>query len=77
MAIEIDDDKGWMSAEVDGSVVATAVRTDDTRWAVSTWPTSLTRNQAITALTIAERLATGYGDDDPFVAAWREELADG
>jgi hypothetical protein len=76
MAIEIDDDKGWMAAEVDGSVIATAVRTD-TRWVVSTWPTSLTRNQAITALTIAERLATGHGDDDPFVAAWREELADG
>ena len=27
------------------------------------------RNQAITALTLAERLAVGYGDDDPFVMA--------
>jgi hypothetical protein len=35
----------------------------------------LTYNQAITALTLAERLATGHGDDDPFVVTWREELA--
>jgi hypothetical protein len=31
------------------------------------------RNQAITALTLAERLAVGYGDDT-FVMAWRKEL---
>jgi len=35
-------------------------------WGVSTHPVRLfTRNQAITALTLAERLASGYGDDDP------------
>ena len=34
----------------------------------------VTRNQAITAMVLAERLAVGYGDDDPFVIGWREEL---
>ena len=33
-----------------------------------------TRNQAITAMALAERLDAGYGDDDPFVLGWREEL---
>jgi hypothetical protein len=32
------------------------------------------RDQAITALTLAERLAAGFGDDDPFVKSWRREL---
>jgi hypothetical protein len=32
------------------------------------------RDRAITALTLAGRLAVGYGGDDPFVMAWREEL---
>jgi hypothetical protein len=35
----------------------------------------LERNQAITALVLAERLAAGYSDGDSFVIAWREELA--
>ena len=44
-------------------------------WIVSTYPARLfSRNQAITALTLAERLAIGYGDDDPFVKSWRKEL---
>ncbi|MCO6009739.1 hypothetical protein NE236_32690 [Actinoallomurus purpureus] len=68
MAIEINDDS--MSAEAAGTVIATATRAGD-RWAVSTWPDALTRNQAITALTLAEWLATGHGDDDPFTIAWR------
>jgi hypothetical protein len=33
-----------------------------------------TRDQAITALTLAERFAAGFGDDDPFVKTWRKEL---
>jgi integrase len=33
-----------------------------------------TRNQAITAMVLAERLATGHSDDDLFVIGWREEL---
>src|ERR1019366_7322240 len=35
-------------------------------WVVGTWPRYFTGLQAITALTIAERLAAGNGDDDPF-----------
>jgi hypothetical protein len=34
----------------------------------------LNRNQAITALTLAERVAAGYGDTDPLVKSWRAEL---
>jgi hypothetical protein len=42
---------------------------------VSTYPAQLlSRDQAITALTLAERLADGFGDDDLFVKGWREEL---
>jgi len=25
-------------------------------------------------MVLAERLAAGYGDDDPFMVGWREEL---
>jgi hypothetical protein len=79
MAARIDDD--YMTAEYDGRVVATARycedAVDDGRgvWAVSGWSGRVvTRNQAITAMVLAERLAAGYGDDDPFVIGWREEL---
>lgn len=37
----------------------------------------LTRNQAITALTLAEWLVSGMDPDSPHVAAWRADLADG
>jgi hypothetical protein len=44
-------------------------------WIVSTHPARLFGcNQAITALTLAERLAIGYGGDDGHVIAWRREL---
>ncbi len=33
-----------------------------------------TRHQAIIAMVLTERLAAGYGDEDPFVIGWREEL---
>jgi hypothetical protein len=79
MGARIDDD--LMTAEHDGRVIATARyrrgAVDDGRgvWAVSGWPGRLfTRNQAITAMVLAERLAAGYGDDDVFVIGWREEL---
>jgi hypothetical protein len=32
------------------------------------------RDQGITAMVLAERLAAGYGDGDLFVIGWREEL---
>jgi hypothetical protein len=70
-----------MSAENNGRVIATARYServpDDGRgeWIVSDRPSRLfTRNQAITATVLAERLAAGFGDDDPFVIGWREEL---
>jgi hypothetical protein len=79
MATRIED--GFMSAEYDGRVVATARYCEPSAadgqgaWTVSGHPSRLfTRNQAITALVLAERLAAGYGDDDLFVIGWREEL---
>jgi hypothetical protein len=74
MAIKINDDS--MRVEVDESVIATATRISD-GWIVSTWPGVLTRNQAITALMIAEYVATDHGEDDPFVVAGRAELPRG
>jgi hypothetical protein len=80
MAVRINDES--MTLEIEGRVVATArfsqhAATDgEGAWIVSTHTARLfTRNQAITALTLAERLAAGYGDDDPFVIGWRKELS--
>jgi hypothetical protein len=72
MALHINDDS--MSLEINGAAVKAAVRMDN-RWQVSGRPRLLTRNEAITALVLAERLLAGYGADDPFVAGWREELS--
>jgi hypothetical protein len=79
MAIRIYDDT--MTLEVDDRVVATArfsqhaAADGNGAWIVSTHPARLfSRNQTITALTLAERLAAGYCDGDPFVVGWREEL---
>ena len=71
---EINDTR--MTLTVNGTVIAEAARVDGA-WHVTTWPTPLTYNQAITALMIVERLAMGHDETDPFVIAWREELADG
>jgi hypothetical protein len=80
MAARIDDE--FMTAEFGGRVIATARYSSEHAaadgqgaWVVSDHPSRLfTRNQAITAMVLAERLAAGYGDDDPFVIGWREEL---
>jgi len=79
MAIRIESE--FMALEVDGAVVATArfsqhaAADGNGAWIVSTHASRLfTRNQAITALTLAERLAVGHADDDPFVKSWRAEL---
>ncbi len=79
MATRIEDD--FMSAEHDGRVTATARYSEHAAadgqgaWIVSGYPRRLfTRNQAITAMVLAERLAAGYGEDDLFVIGWREEL---
>jgi hypothetical protein len=79
MAIRIESEN--MALEVNGAVAATArfsqyaAADGNGAWIVSTHAARLfTRNQAITALTLAERLAVGYSDDDPFVKSWRAEL---
>ena len=78
--IEINDVN--MALAIDGVVIATArfsqhaAADGSGAWIVSTHLARLfTRNQAITALTLAERLAVGYDDNDPFVTSWREELS--
>ena len=78
MAARIEDNV--MTAEHDGRVIATArygahaAVDGQGAWVVSGLPRRLfTRNQAITAMVLAERLAAGYGDDDLFVIGWREE----
>ena len=79
MTARIED--RFMTAEFRGRVIATArysrAAAADGRggWIVSGLPRRMfSRNQAITAMVLAERLAAGYGDDDPFVIGWREEL---
>ena len=72
MTIEIDDD--LMTLEIDGDIIARAVKRPDGWWEVSCWPKFLDRNQAITSLTVAELLASGYSSDNPAVMALREEL---
>jgi hypothetical protein len=70
-----------MTAEHDGRVIATARYRSQAEadghdgWIVSGLPRRLfTRNQAITAMVLADRLAAGYRDDDLFVIGWREAL---
>jgi hypothetical protein len=74
MALHINDDS--MSLEINGAAVKAAVCLDNL-WRVTGWPRLLTRNEAITALVLAERLLAGHGDDDPFVAAGRSCPDDG
>jgi hypothetical protein len=79
MVIQVSED--FMALEVNGAVIATArfsqhaAADGNGAWIVSTHPARLfSRDQAITALTLAERLAAGDGGDDPFVMSWRKEL---
>ena len=79
MAIQISDD--FMALEANGAVIATArfspyaAADGNGAWIVSTYPARLfSHSQAITALSLAERLAAGFGDSDPHVIAWRKEL---
>ena len=79
MAARIDDD--YMTAEFGGRVIATARYSSHAAadgqgaWIVSGLPRRLfTRNRAITAMVLAERLAAGYGGDDLFVIGWRKDL---
>jgi hypothetical protein len=73
MTARIED--RFMTAEYGGRVVATAAADGQSAWTVSGLPRRrFSRNQAITAMVLAERLAADYGDDDLFVVGWREEL---
>jgi hypothetical protein len=79
MAIRIESE--FMALEIERAIVVTArwsryaAADGNGAWIVSTYPAQLfNRNRAITALTLAERLAVGYGDNDPFVKSWRAEL---
>ncbi|WP_433462721.1 hypothetical protein [Spirillospora sp. CA-128828] len=74
MSLKINDTR--MILTVNDAVIATAARVDGA-WHVSTWPTPLNRNQAITALTLAELLAMGHNESDSLVISFREELAHG
>jgi hypothetical protein len=71
----------YMILSIDGETIAAARFSKDAAadgngtWIVSTHPLRLFyRDQAITALALAERLAAGFGDDDPFVKLWRKKL---
>lgn len=72
MAIKIDDD--LMKLVIDGTVIAVAKRQSGGWWEVTNWPRFVDRDQAITALTVTELLATGRRSDDPLVLALRKEL---
>lgn len=68
-------------SRVGGEVIATAWFSKEAAadgngaWIVSIHPLRLFhRDQAVTALTLAERLAAGFGDNDPFVKTCRNEL---
>jgi hypothetical protein len=72
MSIKISDD--LMRLEVHGKLIATAQRREGGWWEVTHWPRFFDHNQAITALTVTELLATGRSNDDPLIIALREEL---
>jgi hypothetical protein len=71
MALHIDDD--CMTLELDGTEVRAAVRIGPL-WCVTGWSRLLNRNEAITALTLAEWLLSERSANAPCAVAWREEL---
>lgn len=70
MTIKIDED--LMVLEIGGVVIATARQWPEGWREVNHWPRFFDRDQAITALTVADLLETGYRSDHPVVTAWRE-----
>jgi hypothetical protein len=73
MAVRINNDS--MAVKINGATLDRAER-QGALWRVDGWPRLLTRNQAITALTLAEWILSGNDPDSPHAAAWRAELAD-
>jgi hypothetical protein len=72
--VSVKINERFMCLEVGGRIVATARERADGWWEVTHWPRLFDRNQAITALTVTELLASGYPADDPLVTALAEEL---
>ena len=72
MSVHINDDS--MSVDINGATVKAVFRLGGL-WRVAGWPRLLTRNEAITALTLAECHLSGRNTETPCVAAWREELS--
>ena len=77
--IEISDE--YMIASIDGQIVATArwswyaAADGNGAWIASTHPKRLlSRDKAISAMTLASLLASGRPDEDPQVILLREEL---
>lgn len=71
MALHVDDD--YMTLELDGTRTHAAVRVGSL-WRVTGRSRLLDRNEAITALVLAEWLLSGHSADAPCAVAWREEL---
>jgi hypothetical protein len=69
--------EGIMYLEIDGLVVETTTERVGGWWEVTYWPRVFDRNQAITALTVAELLESGRDSSDPVVTALRQELPNG
>src|ERR1017187_105265 len=69
MAINIHDDS--MSLEINGATVNAAIRLGNL-WRVTGWPRLLTRDEAITTLTLAERLLSERSADASSMTAWGE-----
>jgi len=63
MLIKINED--FMSLEIYGGEITAAVRLDHL-WRVTGWSRLLTRNEVVTVLMLAERLAPGQGRRGPF-----------
>jgi hypothetical protein len=60
--------------ECNCTIIAAAELRADGMWQASNWPHLLDRNQAITALAIAELLARGLASSDPVMTALYAEL---
>lgn len=73
MTVTITEER--MFLEAGGVITADARVRPDGRWKVSTWPEPVDRNQAITALTMAELLEQGLAAEHPLVRTLRAELA--
>lgn len=72
MSIYISDHH--MRLEINGQIIATAIEDGHGWWTVTHWPRFFRRDQAITALTVTDLLASGHDSGDPVVTALRAEL---